>query len=32
MKNLYFAGSSLDELKGFPVVSKREAGFQLDRV
>ncbi len=32
MKELYFAGSSLDELKGFPVDAKREAGFQLDRV
>jgi len=32
MKGLYFAGSSLDELKAFPVDAKREAGFQLDRV
>ncbi len=32
MKELYFAGSSLDELKGFPVDAKREAGFQLNRV
>jgi len=32
MKELYFAGSSLDELKAFPVDAKREAGFQLDRV
>jgi len=32
MKDLYFAGSSLDELKDFPTDAKREAGFQLDRV
>ena len=32
MKDLYFAGSSLDALKAFPVDAKREAGFQLDRV
>jgi len=32
MKELHFAGSSLDELKSFPVDAKREAGFQLDRV
>jgi len=32
MKDLYFAGSSLDEIKTFPVDAKREAGFQLDRV
>jgi len=32
MKGLYFAGSSLDEIKDFPADAKREAGFQLDRV
>lgn len=32
MKDLYFAGTSLDDLKAFPVDAKREAGFQLDRV
>jgi len=32
MKDLYFVGSSLDEIKKFPVDAKREAGFQLDRV
>jgi len=32
MKDLYFAGTSLDELRSFPVDAKRKAGFQLDRV
>ncbi|MDX8384437.1 MAG: type II toxin-antitoxin system RelE/ParE family toxin [Ghiorsea sp.] len=32
MKELYFAGNSLDELRAFPRDAKREAGFQLDRV
>lgn len=32
MKDLYFAGTSLEDLKAFPVDAKREAGFQLDRV
>jgi len=32
MKELHFAGNSLDELRAFPVSAKREAGFQLDRV
>ncbi|MBL4775175.1 MAG: type II toxin-antitoxin system RelE/ParE family toxin [Mariprofundus sp.] len=32
MKGLYFEGSSLNDLKAFPVDAKREAGFQLDRV
>jgi len=32
MKDLYFVGSSLDDLKAFPTEAKREAGFQLDRV
>ncbi len=32
MKELHFAGNSLDELRAFPVDAKREAGFQLDRI
>jgi len=32
VKDLYFAGTSLDELRDFPVDAKRKAGFQLDRV
>ncbi len=32
MKDLYFAGTSLDELRDFPADAKRKAGFQLDRV
>ncbi len=32
MKELYFEGSSLNDLKAFPTDAKREAGFQLDRV
>ncbi len=32
MKELYFSGNSLDELRTFPVDVRREAGFQLDRV
>ena len=29
---LAFRGSALDDLRAFPGVAKREAGFQLDRV
>lgn len=32
MKAIYWAGRSLDDLKGFPLDAKQEAGFQLDRV
>ena len=32
MKELYFEGSSLNDLKAFPADAKREVGFQLDRV
>jgi len=32
MKDLYFSGKSLDELRDFPIDAKRKAGFQLDRV
>jgi len=32
VKDLYFAGTSLDELRDFPADAKRKAGFQLDRV
>lgn len=31
-KELIFLGSSLDDLKGFPLDARREAGFQLGRV
>jgi len=30
MKKLRFIGSSLDDLKNFPIEARREAGFELD--
>lgn len=32
MKTLRFVGTSLDDLKGFPIDVRREAGFELDAV
>lgn len=32
MKALLFRGSSLDELRQFPTLAMREAGYQLDKV
>jgi len=32
MKDIRFCGRSLEVLRGFPAVAKREAGYQLDRV
>ena len=32
MKRLRFIGSSLDDLKNFPIEARREAGFELDAV
>jgi len=32
MKKLRFIGSSLNDLKNFPVAARREAGFELDAV
>ena len=32
MKEIRFCGSSLEALRNFPAVAKREAGYQLDRV
>ena len=32
MKQLYFVGSSLEDLRIFPRSVRREAGYQLDRV
>lgn len=32
MKPIEFVGSSLDDLRGFPVDARRECGYQLDRV
>jgi phage-related protein len=32
MKKLSFLGSSLDDLREFPVAVKSEAGYQLERV
>ena len=32
MKSVQFRGSSLDELRAFPVSVMREAGYQIDRV
>lgn len=31
-KPLFWVGSSLDRLRGFPEVPRREAGYQLHRV
>ncbi len=31
-KPLYFVGSALEALRAFPRASRREAGYQLDRV
>jgi phage-related protein len=31
-KLIEFRGSSLDDLRAFPLTARREAGFQLDRV
>jgi phage-related protein len=31
-KSIEFRGSSLDDLRDFPVLARREAGFQLDKV
>ncbi len=32
MKPIEFVGTSLDDLRGFPVGARRECGYQLDRV
>jgi len=32
MKDIRFCGRSLEVLRSFPAVAKREAGYQLDRV
>lgn len=32
VKTLRFIGSSLDDLKNFPVEARREAGFELDAI
>ena len=32
MKGLLFRGSSLDDLRKFPALAVREAGYQLDKV
>ena len=32
MKDIEFIGRSLEEIRGFSVDAKREAGYQLDRV
>lgn len=32
MKMLKFRGSALDDLRAFPILARREAGYQLDRV
>ena len=31
-KPIEFRGTSLDDLRAFPLMARREAGFQLDRV
>ena len=30
--SLYFVGSALEDLRGFPRAARREAGYQLERV
>ena len=32
MKDIQFCGRSLEVIRGFPMVAKRETGYQLDRV
>lgn len=32
MKSIIFKGTSLDDLRDFPINARREAGFQLDKV
>jgi phage-related protein len=32
MKQAEFRGTSLDDLRAFPDLAKREAGYQIDRV
>lgn len=32
MKSIAFLGGSLDDLRGFPTIARRDAGYQLDRV
>jgi phage-related protein len=32
MKDIRFCGGSLEALRAFPAVAKRDAGYQLDRV
>ena len=32
MKTLRFIGSSIDDLRDFPLEARREAGFELDAV
>ncbi len=32
MKSVEFIGDSLEKLRDFPVVAKREAGFQISRI
>ena len=32
MKPIDFRGSSLDDLRDFPVTAMKQAGYQLDRV
>jgi hypothetical protein len=32
IKPVEFRGSSLDDLREFPLMARREAGYQLDRV
>lgn len=32
MKSLVWVGSSLRDLKAFPIAARREAGYQLDRL
>lgn len=32
MKRIIFTGSSIDDIRDFPIEARRETGFQLDRV
>ena len=31
-KSIQFLGSALDDLRAFPILARREAGYQLDQV
>ena len=32
MKQIFFKGSSIDDIRNFPIDARREVGFQLDKI